>query len=186
LAEKTPGAGLFPITCGEVRITEESVGQITSIAPYKGRDAACSDALQGAHGMKFPAPNRSTGKAGARVVWFGLRMAVLIGPAPGDTLAQHAALTDQSDAWVVVRLEGAGAQDVLARLTPLDLRAGLFKQGHTARSELAHMPASITRIGPNAWQVMGFRAFAQTLAHDLRVAAQAVAARARLGQGGAD
>ncbi|MEB8387444.1 sarcosine oxidase subunit gamma [Rhodobacteraceae bacterium KMM 6894] len=186
LAEKTPGAGLFPIARGDVRISEVSVGHITSIAPYKGQHAACSEALQAAHGMGFPPPNRSTGKAGARAIWFGLRMAVLMGPAPDDALAQHAALTDQSDAWTVVRLEGAGAQDVLARLTPLDLRAGVFKQGHTARSELAHMAASITKVGANAWQIMVFRAFAQTLAHELRIAAQAVAARARLGQGDAD
>ena len=186
LAEKAPGAGLFPIARGSLRINEETVGRITSIAPYKGQDRPCSEALQAAHGMAFPAPNRRTGKTGARAVWFGQRVAVLIGPAPEASLAQYAALTDQSDAWAVIRLEGAGAQDVLARLTPLDLRAGVFKQGHTARSELAHMAASITKVGRNAWQIMVFRAFAQTLAHELRVAAESVAARAGLGQGSAD
>ncbi|MCZ4353323.1 sarcosine oxidase subunit gamma [Roseovarius aestuarii] len=183
LTEKTPGVGLFPIARGDVRITEETPDHMTSIAPYKGRDAVCSETLKTAHGMTFPAPNRATGKVGARAIWFGQRMAMLMGPAPDAALAQDAALTDQSDAWVVVRLDGAGATDVLARLTPLDLRSTVFKQGHTARSDLAHMAASITRVGPQAWQVMVFRSFAQTLAHDLRVAADAVAARARLGQG---
>lgn len=186
LSEKTPGMGLFPIACGDLRVSEEDVGHITSIAPYKGQDAACSKVLKAAHGMGFPAPGRATGKAGGRAVWFGQRMAVLMGPAPDAALAQYAALTDQSDAWTVVRLEGAGAQDVLARLTPLDLRAGVFKQGHTARSELAHMAASITKVAPLAWQIMVFRAFAQTLAHELRMASRGVAARAGLGQGGAD
>lgn len=185
LAEKTPGAGLFPIARGEVRALEQEAGQMTSIAPFRGQNAACSKALKAAHGMAFPAPGRSTGKTGARALWFGQRVALLMGPAPDAALARHAALTDQSDAWVVVRLEGAGAQDVLARLTPLDLRSGAFKQGHTARSELAHMAASLTKLGPNAWQIMVFRAFAQTLAHDLRIAMEAVAARAPMRQGGA-
>ena len=109
---------------------------------------------------------------------FGREVALLMGPAPDASLAAHAALTDQSDAWIVVRLEGAGARDVLARLTPIDLRDSVFKRGHTARTELAHMMASLTRVGPQAWQIMVFRSFAQTLAHDLKTAMQGVAARA--------
>ena len=98
-------------------------------------------------------------------------------PAPEASLAEHAALTDQSDAWLVVRLEGAGARDVLARLTPVDLRDSAFKRGHTARTELAHMMASLTRVGPQAYQVLVFRGFSQTLAHDLKSAMEGVAAR---------
>lgn len=177
LTAVSPGAGLFPIEIGEVVAREQDAGRMTSVAPYKGRAKAASEALKSAHGMAFPAPNRATGKAGARAVWFGRDMALLIGPAPEASLAEHAALTDQSDAWVVVRLEGAGARDVLARLTPVDLRDSAFKRGHTVRTELAHMMASLTRVGPQAYQVLVFRGFAQTLAHDLRSAMEGVAAR---------
>ncbi|MDZ7708965.1 MAG: hypothetical protein U5K36_01705 [Roseovarius sp.] len=85
--------------------------------------------------------------AGCRALWFDHAHVMLMGPAPDPGLAEVAALVDQSDAWAVVRLDGDDAADVLARLTPLDLRKEHFKRGHTARSELAHMPAAITRIG---------------------------------------
>ena len=76
-----------------------------------------------------------------------------------------------------MRLAGADAADVLARLTPIDLRESQFKRGHTARTELAHMMASITRLGPQSYQIMVFRSLANTLVHDLKTAMKSVAAR---------
>lgn len=178
LTARTPGAGLFPIEIGGITVREETPEAITAISPYRAREADLSAALEAAHGMALPGPGRSTGKAGARAIWFGRDMVMLVGPRAEAALSDHAALTDQSDAWTVVRLDGAGARDVLARLTPLDLRDGQFKRGHTARSELAHMAASITRVGPEAWQIMVFRSLARTLAHDLETAMRGVAARA--------
>ncbi|WP_272006660.1 sarcosine oxidase subunit gamma [Roseovarius sp. ZX-A-9] len=173
----TPCAGLLPIEVGAMRLTEVDAGTITSLSPYKGRDDALSDALKAAHGMALPAPNRATGKDGNRAIWFGQRQALLLGPAPDAALSEHAALTDQSDAWAVIRLTGPGSADVLARLVPLDLRDGHFRAGHTARTDLMHMHASLTRISAQAWQIMVFRSFAQTLAHELKTAMQGVAAR---------
>ena len=177
LIAKSPCDGLLPLNVRGMVLTEVDPGLMTSLASYEGQDKALSTALKSAHGMAVPGAGRSTGKAGARAIWFGQKVILLMGPAPDATLAVHAAQTDQSDAWAVVRLEGDGAADVLARLTPIDLRANQFKRGRTARTELAHMPASITRVGDNSFQVMVFRAFAQTLVHDLKVAMQSVAAR---------
>ena len=102
---------------------------------------------------------------------------MLIGPEPDASLGEYAALTDQSDGWAVVRLEGKGAGDVLARLVPLDLRPASFKRGHSARTDLAHMMASLTKVGENAFQIMVFRSMARTLVHDLKTAMEGVAAR---------
>lgn len=178
LKPTSPCAGLLPLEIGDLRLTEVDPGVITSISPYRGRDDALSDALKAAHGMAFPAPNRATGKTGNRAIWFGQRQALLTGPAPDASLAELAALTDQSDAWTVVRLDGAGAKEALARLVPLDLRDAQFRNGHTARTDLMHMSASLTRISARGWQIMVFRSFAQTLVHDLKTAMQGVAARA--------
>lgn len=177
LVAKTPCDGLLPTTVGDMTLTEVAVGRMTSLAPYKGQDRALSEALKSAHGMAAPAPNRSTGKDGKRAIWFGRRMVLLMGPTPAAGLAGYAALTDQSDAWAVVRLDGTGARAALARLTPVDLRPGVFKRGHTARTDLQHMMASITRVGDDAYQIMVFRAFAKTLVHDLKTAMEGVAAR---------
>jgi sarcosine oxidase subunit gamma len=178
LIEKTPCAGMLPLTIGGVTAREERPRKMTTLAPFKGRDSALAEVLRKSHGLGMPGPNRATGAEEARAIWFGQRMILLAGPSPAVELAGHAALVDQSDAWAVVRLEGLGAADVLARLTPLDLRDGVFKQGHTARTDLRHMMASITRIGADAWLIMVFRSFAETLVHDLKTAMETVAARA--------
>lgn len=177
LTEMTPCDGVLPVTIGKTSLTEDLPAAMTSLAPYVGQEKALSAALEAAHGMAFPAINRSTGKVGARAIWFGQGMALLQGPVASAALGGYAALTDQSDAWAVVRLEGERAEDVLARLVPVDLRCQSFKRGDTVRTELAHMMASITRLGPDAFQVMVFRSMARTLIHDLKVAMAGVAAR---------
>ena len=177
LKAKSPCDGLLPVEIGALTLREVNPGAMTSLAPYRGQDAAFAAALKAGHGMDAPAPNRATGKEGARALWFGQRMVLLMGPAPEAGLARHAALTDQSDAWAVLRLEGPGAGDVLARLTPLDLRDSQFKRGHTARTEIAHMLGALTRIGADSWQLMVMRSFATTLVHEVETAMRRVSAR---------
>lgn len=177
LIAKSPCEGLLPKTIGNVTITEDLPSTMTSLAPFEGREKDLSAALKAAHGMGLPAPGRTTGKADARSVWFSQGQVLLMGPEPDATLADFAALTDQSDAWAVVRIEGPGVMDVLARLVPLDLRAGHFKRGHTARTSCAHMMASLTKVGENSFQIMVFRSMAETLVHDLKTAMEGAAAR---------
>jgi sarcosine oxidase subunit gamma len=177
LIARTPCAGLLPLSIGTVAVTEEDPGRMTVIAPFNGQEAALSKALVAAHGMEFPAPNRSTGKAGARAVWFGQGQALLIGPDPDPGLGRLAALVDQSDGWAVVRIDGEGAVAVLARLVPVDLRAEVFRRGHTLRSQIGHMPGSVTRVSADGFRVMVFRSMARTLVHDVKTAMEAVAAR---------
>lgn len=177
LRAESPCAGLLPVTAGRLRLTEAMPGWMTSLAPYRGREAALSEAMQAAHGMVLPKSGRMTGREGARAMWFGREMAMLIGPEPDVGLALHAALSDQTDAWAVVRLEGLGAVNVLARLCPLDLRDTVFKRGHTARTEVAHMAGAISRTGAEVWQIMVFRSMAATLVHEVETAMRRLAAR---------
>jgi len=177
LTETSPLAGALPLMIGEVMAEEIDPGVLTSVASFKGQGAALSKTLKAAHGMAAPGAGRATGKEGARAIWFGRDSVLLMGPAADPSLADHAALTDQSDAWAVLRLKGAGARDVLARLTPIDLRDAAFKRGHTARTDLRHMMASITRTGAETYLIMVFRGFAETLVHDVKIAMESVAAR---------
>ena len=177
LIAKTPASGLLPLTIGSVELREVECGHLTSLAPFNGKEKALSQALKVTHGAALPGPNRATGKEGARVIWFGLNHVLLIGPAPNIELAEYAAMTDQSDAWTAVQLRGERAADVLARLVPVDLRAASFKRGHTVRTDLMHMTASITSTAVNTFLILVFRSMAQTLVHDLKMAMEGVAAR---------
>lgn len=176
LTEKSPCAGLLPVHIGTVTAEEIDAGRLSSLSAHGDPDEL-SAALEKAHGMALPKPNRSTGKEGARCLWFGRGEALLMGPAPEAALADHGAVVDQSDAWAVVTLHGEGAVDVLARLVPVDLRDSVFKRGHTLRSQVFHMNASITKLGPDRFMIMVFRSMAGTLVHDLKAAMAAVAAR---------
>ena len=178
LIAKSPCDGLLPKTIGDVTLSETVFDAITSVAPFKGQEAAVSDALKAQIDAALPKPNRTTGKANARAVWSGMGQAMVLG-AKLDPIV-GAAMSDQSDAWTCVALDGGGARDVLARLTPLDLRPSMFKQGHVARTEVAHMSAILMRTGDNRYGIMVFRSMAKTLVHDISEAMTSVAGRAKL------
>nr|WP_252731473.1 sarcosine oxidase subunit gamma family protein [Lentibacter algarum] len=171
---KSACEGLLPIEIGGVKLSEVAPAEMTLIAPYRGKEAALAKAFGG----RWPAAGETASVEGGVLVWFGRAQAMLIGTAAPTTLAKFAAVTEQSDAWARVLLEGAGARDVLARLTPLDIRDTAFAVGQTARTELFHMQVSITRVSKDAWQIIGFRSMAGTLVHDLQRAMKGVAARA--------
>lgn len=175
LIPQTPCMGLLPRTIGPWTLTEVVIDKATLIAPYKGQEKATSAALKSALGVGFPAVGRVAG-SDPRVVWCGKGQALLIG---ADCPDLPAACVDHGDAWAVVHIEGAGAHDVLARLVPIDLRAATFKRGHTARTLLGHMTASVTRTGANTFEIMAMRSMAGTLVHDLSEAAKGLAARPR-------
>lgn len=177
LIAKTPLDGTGPVQIGAFGLAEVSPGPITSIAPFRDAAKRLAAALQAAHGLGFPEPNRISTNGAARLVWTGRDQAFLLGVAPAASLAAHAALTDQSDAWAMLRLGGTGAEAVLARLVPLDLRRGVFAIGHTGRSLLQHVPAVVLRTGPEVFEIMVMRSFGTTARHELQTAMQGVAAR---------
>jgi heterotetrameric sarcosine oxidase gamma subunit len=176
LVARTPCEGLLPVTIGSVTLSEVVIERMAAVAPFKGKEGAVSAALKEACDIVFPAPNRTSSKGDARAVWAGQGRANVIGCDLPD-LSGLAAVTDQGDGVAAVKIEGDGAEAVLARLVPLDLRAATFKRGHTARSLVNHMAASITRLGPKSFEVMVMRSMAQTLVHELTEAAEGVAAR---------
>ena len=75
------------------------------------------------------------------------------------------------------RSRGDNAVDVLARLVPVDLRDAAMKRGHSIRTQVLHMSASVTKLGTDHFQIMVFRSMAGTLVHDLKRAMAAVASR---------
>jgi sarcosine oxidase subunit gamma len=176
LKAKSACDGLLPLSKGRVQLSEVDQQMIWSVAPLKGQEAAVSKALKAAFGVGFPAPGAVDTQADVSAVWSGLRQAFVLGADPREALAGLAAVTDQSDAWAIVDLTGAGAEDVLARLVPMDLRATSFAPGTAAKTQLNHMNVLITRhVG--GFRIMAFRSMARTLAHELAETMGAVAAR---------
>ncbi len=168
LAPITAAAGLLPVTHGGVTLSEPPPQPITSVALLAGADGS---AFEAAVGAPFPGPGEVSGRA----VWTGRRQCLVLGAAPGG-LPGHA-VTDQSDAWALLRLAERRATAVLARLAPVDLRLSAFPPGRAARTMLSHMSCILIRREAEAFEIMVFRSMTQTAVHDLSVAMTAVAAR---------
>ncbi len=172
-----PFGDTLPVTVGATTITERPIERAASVAPFAGRAKAVSAALKQAIGLGLTGPGEWAAKGEASVIWFGRDTWLVIGAEVPESLQADAAVTDQSDAWACLRIDGPQAEAALARLVPLDLRAAAFGTGRTARSLIGHMSASITRAGGQGYDLMVMRSMARTLAHEVAEALQSVAAR---------
>ena len=178
LIAKSPLSGVWPVTHGRLHLSEHLLGQVTSIAPMPGQDAAVTHALTSL-GLVFPAPNTFVTSGQATLIWTGRRQAFLIGVSPSEV--DGAALTDQSDGWAALRLDGPASADALMRLYPLDLRQTSFPQGAAVRAPLNHMQSVLMRIAPDSFDILVFRSMARTAWHEIEQAMKMLAARATLG-----
>ena len=164
--------GHLPLEIGDCLVEDAQPEAITWVAPFDGKTTAVSKALGG-----FPGPGEVVEVKAGRAVSVGPQQALILGD---PAACKGAAVVDQSDGWTVVALDGAAARDVLARLTPLDLRDAGLPEGATARTLLGHMQASLTRVGAYRYEIMVFRSMKHSLLHELERAMRGVAARAAI------
>ena len=87
-------------------------------------------------------------------------------------LADHHHLAvNVSDARAMLRLEGAEAREVLAKLCPLDMSPGAFEPGQIRRTRMAQVPAAVWLDEDGAFRVVCFRSVAGYVFNLLKVAA---------------
>ena len=63
----------------------------------------------------------------------------------GSSLPKQMAMTDQSDSWVILALSGPQSRQTLARICPINCGASAMPIGTTARTNMEHLGAIITR-----------------------------------------
>ncbi|WP_299936607.1 sarcosine oxidase subunit gamma [uncultured Pelagimonas sp.] len=176
----SPLQGQDAVEMPGVTICEVPTRLITLIAPFAGQDGALAEAMEAQFGFGFPKPGEVLGEGSLQCRWFGHRQAILIGATEPESMQEVAMITDQSDGWVAVQVCGAHAEQVLARVIPVDLAEVAFPKNSTARTVCGHMMISVTRMGEDRFEIMGFRSMAQSLVHEIGQAAGLVAARAGL------
>lgn len=152
-----------------------------SVASYPGRVSTTQDATRDAIGAALPEPGRWISVRGFEIAssdldtWF-----CWADDAQLDRLkaavAGKAATVDQSSGWAGLTLSGPEARAVLARVTPLDIRAASFRPGQAARTEVAHMSALLL-AKDGSFDIWVMRSFARTLLHDLGNAMKSVGAQ---------
>lgn len=149
----TSALGGFSHETDDISVREITGRAIVSIAQNKSGFAALSDAFKAALGTPLPTPGKTATSptrnttlfSAALDQWFALfdeddqSATAFIAPITGE----NAAITDQSDSWVHLRVSGPKARDALVRICPINLHAGAFPQGSVARTTMEHMGAII-------------------------------------------
>lgn len=96
--------------------------------------------------------------------WTGPDQWMLERPAPDGCLT-----TDQTDAWVVIEIEGA-VEPLLEKLVNIDLSR--LAPGHATRTELEHMSVFVIRRAADKVAIMGMRSAAGSVWHTIETAAR--------------
>ncbi len=144
-----------------------------AIVNLRGRagDAGFLEATTAALGLALPLePCRTVANANLRLVWAGPDDWFVIEPS-GQALTRiarlrealvgiHAAVTDVSSGYAVLRLSGAPVRDVLAQGCPLDLHPRVFGAGQAAGTHFFKTSVWLWRPGDApAFDVLVRRSF---------------------------
>jgi methylglutamate dehydrogenase subunit D len=174
LQERTPLHGLavpgrFGARGGPAGVViEERTMALASVIARRGQTDALARKVAEACGLQLPdRPRRATG---AGVTFAGVGPGQWLASAEGDPdfvarlrsdLAPFAAVADQSDSRLIVRLSGPRARDVLAKGVPVDLHRLAFKVNDVAVTLVAHIGVQVDMLDDTpAFQLMAPRSMA--------------------------
>ena len=128
-------------------------------------------------------PNRATTAGDLTVLWHGPGQWLIVRAPTSTPLADElarlcgeaAAVVDLGHARSVLRLEGEGVRDVLAKGTSIDLRPARFAPGQCALTALGKIGALLHAVAPATIDVYVARSYAQALVEWLEHAARGAA-----------
>ncbi len=163
---------------------------VASVQARRGIGSGLRDLVREAFAIDLPDGPRRV--AGGDVSVLGTApdawLAILEGEGNGfaealaHTLAGLAAVADQSDAYAILRLVGAGVPDTLSKGMVLDLDPGVFRPGDAAVSSASHMSVILWRLpdepgGEPRYEVAVSRSTAASFWHWLSASAAAFGIR---------
>jgi methylglutamate dehydrogenase subunit D len=148
--------------------------QFATVMAYKGKRAAVAARLKELYGLSLPSgPRRATSGSSALIglgprTWlFERESGPALEPELSGMLADEAAITDQSDGYVILRLTGPHVRDVLAKGISIDFHDRVFVPGCAAATTCAHIGVILWRLedanGCAVLDVAVFRSLARSL-----------------------
>ena len=151
------------------------LGMVTLRADLKGAGTSTALAFSG---LEIPAPRGVTGTPEKGVLWMSPdELMILTAPGAADDMVDamseafegaHALVVNVSDARSVFRLTGQGGaiREVLAKLSPADMREKSLPVGTLRRTRLAQVPAAFWFSSDNEALLICFRSVSDYV-HDL-------------------
>lgn len=149
-------------------VNVEEVGPVGMIT-LRGdlASAKLADAVNAAVGVGIPASRRIEMAGDKGAAWMSPDELLLILPyaevpatvsALDDALAgEHAMAVDVSDARATFRIRGAGAREVMAKLSPADFSPASFGPGELRRTRAAQVAAAVWMSGEAEFSLVCFR-----------------------------
>jgi heterotetrameric sarcosine oxidase gamma subunit len=154
-----------------VHVTTRGPLDIVQVASF-GEAAQTAARLSEHFGLAItPMPNRAAAAGDLAVLWHGPGQWLIVrAPAAvplADELAARcgddAAIVDLGHARKVLRFDGAGVREVLAKGTSIDLRPAQFAPGACALTALGKIGALLHAVAPDTIDVYVARSYAQAL-----------------------
>jgi heterotetrameric sarcosine oxidase gamma subunit len=136
-------------------IIEERTMALASVTARRGQADALTNAVSKSYNLALPARARraSNGVVAFAGVGPGQWITGMEGIAPTDFIAHlrsslgtFAAITDQCDSRLILRVTGPRVRDVLAKGVPIDLHRSAFKVDGVAVTLVAHIGVQIDLI----------------------------------------
>lgn len=165
----------------DVTLREETGMALVSLALPLGGEEAAEQAIAGAFGTDLPPVGQSVvATGGERLIRTGQDQAmVLLAHASPDAepviragLSGAVYTTDQTDAWVMLAIEGPAARRALERICPLDLHPDAFGPDAAARTIMEHLGTLIIRTGAEAFLLLSASSSAGSFLHAVELSVQ--------------
>ena len=164
-----------------VSLSEVTGQALVAIATPLGDDKAVNAALKAAYGVEAPASGQSVpGKKDTRLISTAPDQCMALFPhagADGEAVVDKALkgaayVTEQTDAWVILKIEGPRVRAALARFCPLDLHPDVFAVDQAARTVTEHMSAVILRTGADEYLLLSASSSAGSFLHGVETSIQ--------------
>lgn len=166
-------------TFDNVMLEEVSDLAIVSISAPLGEETALREAVDKKLGAKWPIIGTSTlGSNGHRLL--GLQQDMIFAVFAHQNqmpeilirtkLNTNCYVTDQSNAWVVLAISGAGSFTALERICPLNLSSKAFPVGCTLQTTMEHIGVTISKQSEDCFWLFAATSYAGSLCHALETA----------------
>jgi sarcosine oxidase subunit gamma len=164
---------------GLIAVVRDGLGVATVLA-RKGASALLAERVRGRFGLDLPREPRRAWAADVAFVGTGPGTWLAVAERGGNEFAAAlgrdldglAAVADQSDGYVVIRLTGPSARDTLAKLVPIDVHARAFTVGDAASTLASHIGVTLWRLEDEresspTFELALFRSLARSFWHAL-------------------
>lgn len=167
-------------TSGVIATERDGLG-IARIEARRGQTAEVVEILRAKWGIAAPAAPRCVRRGDVAIGGIGPNSWIAVHENDGNPFAESlqpllghcASVTDQSDAYLILRLTGTQVRATLAKLVPIDVHPRSFQVGDIAQTVCAYMGVTLWRLedgvqGDPAFEVWGGRSFAASLLEAIR------------------